>query len=131
MGRLGIGHCNCLQRSFSSSRLSIELFGAIEPGGDLPIDATLTDRLTHELQQNLIQASVSTAVDAMILGKEPDDAVRNNLTGAASATLGVVVAQRIGLAASADNIDRTTQLIALNMFLLAQKKDRTSSLGRI
>lgn len=79
---------------------------------DLPVEAALADRLARELQQNLIQASVDTALDAAILAQDLDDALAENLRSAASATIGTVAAQQIGQAAASGDIDRATQLIA-------------------
>lgn len=95
-----------------SAGLGTHLMAQADVLGDLPVEAAIGDRLTRELQQNLIQASVDTALDVAILGEELDDALVSNLRGVASATIGTVAAQQIGQAAASGDIDRTTQLIA-------------------
>jgi filamentous hemagglutinin len=92
--------------------LSTQLIGAAGLGGDLPAEAALTDRLTRELQVNLIRASVNTALDVAVQGQGLDEALRANLRGAAAATLGTAGAQEIGKAAASGDVNRALQLVA-------------------
>ncbi|WP_299150242.1 DUF637 domain-containing protein [uncultured Tateyamaria sp.] len=94
-----------------SAGLTTELTGALGINGVSPT-APLADRLAYHLQFEVLQASVDTALEVVVLGAELDDALVNNLRYAASGVLGTVVAQNIGQAAASGDIDRTTQLIA-------------------
>lgn len=106
------GSVRSLITAMVSAGLSTKL--TVEGGilGELPKGNDLTTRIARELKRELVQSSVDTALDVVILGQDLDEALAGNLRGAAAAAIGTVAAQRIGEAAGQGDIDRATQLIA-------------------
>jgi len=99
-----------LAASALTSGLTAQFGGNLDLLGQ--VDGAPAGEIFGHLQEQLITAGISTAVDSTIGGSDFSDSLKSNLRFAGAAVLGAQVSQEIGQAFQDKNIDRGTQLIA-------------------
>lgn len=79
---------------------------------ELPTTAPLTDRIVQDIQQGLIKASVRAGISTAISGGKLGDNLISALRVEAASVIGENVAQEIGKAVDAQDMNTASQLIA-------------------